>query len=97
MIDLTWLQLIVAVVIPLLVGIVTKEVTSQGVKAVVLAALAAVAGLATAYIDSKGVLSKDALQNAVTYFIVAVGSYYGFLKPTGISAKVQSKTSNFGL
>lgn len=97
MIDLTWVQLVVAVVIPLVVGIVTKEVTSPAIKAVVLAALAAIAGLATAYIDSKGVLSQDALQNAVTYFIVAVGSYYGFLKPTGATAAVQAKTANFGL
>lgn len=97
MIDLTWVELVVAVVIPLVVGVVTKEVTSAGVKAVVLAGLAAVAGLATAYIDSAGVFTQEALQNAVTYFIVAVGSYYGVLKPTGLTAKVQEKTSNFGL
>jgi small basic protein len=97
MIDITWVQLIVAVVIPLVVGIITKEVTSPGIKAIVLAALAAVAGLATAYIDSNGVFSQQALQDAVTYFIVAVGSYYGLLKPTGVTAAVQQKTSNFGL
>jgi hypothetical protein len=97
MIDITWVQLVVAVVIPLIVGVITKEVTSASVKAVVLAAVSAISGIATAYINSKGVVSEAALQEAVTYFIVAVGSYYGFLKPTGAAAAVQSKTSNFGI
>jgi hypothetical protein len=97
MIDITWVQLIVAVVIPLVVGVVTKEVTAPGVKAILLAALAAVAGLATAYVESNGAFSEAALQDAVTYFIVAVGSYFGLLKPTGVTTAIQEKTSNFGL
>lgn len=97
MIDITWVQLVVAVVIPLVVGIVTKEVTSASVKAVVLAAISAISGIATAYINSKGVISEAALQDAITYFIVAVGTYYGFFKPTGVTAAVQSKTANFGI
>lgn len=97
MIDLTWVELGVAVVIPLLVGLVTKEVTSSAVKAIVLAALSAVAGLATAYVDAGGLFTEEALQSAVTYFAVAVTTYFGLYKPTGITGKVQEKTSGFGL
>ena len=45
--DLSWVELVVAVVLPVLVGLVTKEVTSSGVKAVLLAALSALARWAT--------------------------------------------------
>ncbi|HRD17078.1 MAG TPA: hypothetical protein PK181_09640 [Methanothrix soehngenii] len=87
--DLSWVELVVAVVLPVLVGLVTKEVTSSGVKAVLLAALSALAGLGTAYVNSNGVLSTEALQGAVEYFVIAVATYYGIWKPTGVAAKAQ--------
>lgn len=90
-------ELAVAVVLPALVALVTKEVTSSAVKGVVLAALAAVAGFGKAYLDNKGVVTDVALTDSVTIFVVSVVSYFGLLKPAEIPAKIQSKTSSFGI
>lgn len=92
MIDLSWLELLVAVVLPLVVAVVTKEVRSSGLKAVVLAALAAVSAALTAVIASDGVLTEATLQAGVEYFLVAVASYYGLWKPTGVAPTVAEKT-----
>lgn len=97
MIDLSWLQLIVAVVLPIAVAFVTKEVHSGGFKAVALAALTTVATVLTAVIDNSGVLTQATLQMGVQYFLIAVASYYGFWKPTGVAPAVADKTSNIGV
>lgn len=97
MIDLSWLELLVAVVLPIAVGLVTKEVSSGALKAVALAALTAVSAIATAVINDAGVLTQETLQMGVEYFLIAVASYYGFWKPTGVAPAVQEKTSSFGI
>lgn len=92
MIDLSWLQLLVAVALPIAVAVVTKEVRSSGLKAVVLAGLATVSAVLTAVIDNSGVLTEATLQAGVEYFLIAVASYYGFWKPTGVAPAVAEKT-----
>lgn len=86
--------LLVSTVLPLLVGLVTTRVTSGGIKAVLLAALA----LVTSLLTELGV----AVSNGTTYdlgqglllaiptFLIAVGMHYGLWKPTTASAKVQN-------
>lgn len=92
MIDLSWLELLVAVVLPLAVAVVTKEVRSSGLKAVVLAALAAVSAAVTAVVANDGVLTEATIQAAFEYFLIAVGTYYGFWKHTGVPQAVAQKT-----
>lgn len=92
----TW-TLLSSVVLPILVGIVTKEVASRGLKAVVLAFLAAANGAVSSAIQNEGILSQATLSAAVISFVVAVASYYGFLQPTNISPTVNEKTSDFGV
>ena len=92
MIDLSWLQLLVAVVLPLAVAVVTKEVRSGGLKAVALAVLATATAVLTAVIDSSGVLTEATLQMGVEYFLIAVATYYGFWKPTGVAQEVAQTT-----
>lgn len=94
---ITLVDLAVGAVLPLIVGLVTKEVTNSGVKAVLLAALAALAGVGQAYVDDNGILTDATLTDAVTYFVIAVTSYFGVLKPTGVSGAVQSATKNVGV
>lgn len=90
-----WLvfQLAAAVVFPLLVGLVTTRLSSAGLKAVILAALAVVTSLA-------GELAA-ALQTGATYnlgtallaalgsFLIAVGTHFGLWKPTGAATAAQ--------
>ncbi|HRJ06875.1 MAG TPA: hypothetical protein PK911_05010 [Candidatus Saccharibacteria bacterium] len=86
-------QILLAVVMPLLVGLVTTRVTSGSVKAWLLAGLT----LVTAVITQLGAAITSgtpfdlglALLSTIGAFIVSVGTYYGFLKPTGIAVKAQ--------
>lgn len=88
------LQFTVAVLLPVLVGIVTKKVTRSGVKAALLALFALFTSLITELVAS--------LQRGEVYdlgaglflflptFVIAVSTHYGFWKPVGASAKVQA-------
>ena len=96
-IDLGLASFLVAVALPVLVGVVTKEVTNGGVKATLLALFSAVAGALQSVLDNSGVLSTETLQLAVVTFIIAVATHFGFLKPTGIATAIQEKTDAKGI
>lgn len=98
MIDFTlpsWqlIQLLAAVVFPLLVGLVTTRTTDPGRKAVLLAGLAVLTSLATelgAALQSGAAYDLgQALILGVGSFLVAVGLHYGLWKPTGAAAAAQ--------
>lgn len=83
----------VSVILPLLVGLVTKTVTHAGAKAALLALLSAATGLLT---EVGGALSTGqtydlgvGLITALTVFLVGVGLHYGLYKPTGLSDTLQ--------
>jgi predicted secreted Zn-dependent protease len=86
--------LIVSTILPLLVGLVTRVVTSPGIKAVILAALSAVTGLGTELLNSiNSGTPYDAgtgVVLALTAFLIAVGLHYGLWKPTGASVAAQA-------
>lgn len=86
--------LLVATILPILVGLVTKVVTSSATKAVLLAALAALDGLGTqalaAHSDGTSFDLGNGLLQALTYFLVAVAMHFGLWRPTTVSAKAQA-------
>ena len=89
----TVVQFLIAFILPVLVGLVTTRVTSPAIKAWLLAGLSVVTSLlvelgrsiATGTTYDLGV----ALLAALPAFVVSVASYYGLLKPTGITAAAQ--------
>lgn len=87
------LSLFIGVVLPLLVGLVTRVTTSAGTKATLLAVLSAVTGLLTELLAAtQANTSYDLAQGvltAIATFLVGVGLHYGLWKPTGVSAKLQ--------
>jgi hypothetical protein len=89
----TVVQLLVAFVLPLLVGLVTTRVTSAAVKAWLLAALTLVASLLVELgrtVASGGVFDVGvALLAALPAFVVSVATHYGLWKPTGVSGAAQ--------
>lgn len=91
-IDLEVLNLLVGFFIPILVAILTKEVTNPAVKAWSLAFASAVTGIAVAAQAAGGLVAADAVISSLTTMVVAVASYYGLWKPTGIAPKVQHAT-----
>lgn len=88
----SWVQLLtllVSVVLPALVALVTRRMASSGLKATVLALLAAVLGFGSELLDALtqgGVFDVGAGVYAwVTAFVIAVAAHYGLLKPTGVT------------
>ena len=86
--------LVVSTILPVLTGLVTTRLTSGGVKAVVLAALAAVTGLGTELLNAINSGTQydlgTGLVLALTAFIVGVALHYGLWKPTMVSEKAQN-------
>lgn len=97
--DAQTISLLVGIVIPLLVGLLSKIHASSGLKAVINAALSAVAGAFSAF-ASTGFSATDwktLVTSIVTTWVVSVATYYGVYKPTGVAGSVIAKTPNFGL
>lgn len=85
---------VISVILPLLVGLVTKTYTSRALKAILLAALAFItSGLTELYAAITGGEVFDAgtwLVGAIASFAIAVGSQFGFWRPVGATAAVQA-------
>lgn len=87
-------QLIIAFILPVLVGLVTTRVTSPAVKAWLLAALTLLTSLLTEL--ARALTSGTtydlgvALLAALPAFVVSVATHYGLWKATGVTDKVQS-------
>lgn len=87
------IQIILAVFLPILVGLVTTRVTAGSVKAWLLAGLT----LATSVITqlSQAVSSNTpfdlglALLAVIPAFAISVATYYGLWKPTGVGVAAQ--------
>jgi len=86
-------QLVIAFVLPVLVGLVTTRVTSSGAKAWLLALLSLVTSLLVELARSLGEdVTYDlgvALLAALPAFVVSVATHYGLWKPTGVAARAQ--------
>ena len=88
------IQTLVATILPLIVGLVTKTSSSRTLKALLLAGLSIIsAGLTDLLAALTGGEAFDLgtwLVGAVATFAVAVSAHYGFWKPTGATGAVQS-------
>ena len=84
------LWLAVTVVMPVLVGLVTKFSTSSGVKALLLVLLSLVNGvLSEALAAGDGFDWRKAITQAVVAFVIAVAVHFGVWKPTGVAGAAQ--------
>lgn len=90
--------LLVSTVLPLAVGLVTKVTTNGGIKAVLLAILAAATGLLTELgaAVTAGVPYDlgTGLVVALIAFLTAVGMHFGLWKPVGAAQKAQEVGSH---
>lgn len=94
--DMTLLALLVGVIVPLLVGLLTKVNASPGIKAFFNLGLTAL-GAALATSNQIGFSWKPFAINFGVAWAVSVGSYYGFYKPTGTAAKVANIAPEVGV
>lgn len=85
---------LVATVLPLLVGLVTSTVTHPGKRAVILAVLSALTGLLSelgaALTEGTTYNLGTGLLTALAAFLTAVGMHFGLYKPTGADKRLQS-------
>lgn len=88
------LNLLLAVVFPVLVGLVTKTVTRSGLKAFLLATISLGSGLVSAVLAAytAGVPFDlvAALLTGLAAWIIAIATHYGLWKPSGVTARVQA-------
>ena len=86
-------QLLIAFILPVLVGLVTTRVTSGALKAWLLAGLSLVTALlvelARALTAGETYDLGVALLTALPAFVVSVASHYGLWRPTGVTEKAQ--------
>ena len=88
-----WLGLLISTVLPVLVGLVTKRVTSAGFKAVLLLALSTLNGFLVelAGPHDSGYSWQTAAILAAVSFATGVLTHFGLLKPIGVSGWAQDK------
>lgn len=96
--DVQTLNMLAGLVIPLLVGVVTKKLADSWVKAVTNFALSALSGGLAVAIAADGMVHlRDWIVAMVSTWIVSIATYYGFWKPTGVALQVQDATAMFGI
>lgn len=99
--DVTYLNLILAVALPAIVALVTRRLASPGVKALVLALLTILAGVIQQVINNNGTFSvKETVGTILVQFVSAVALHYGLLKPigvTGTNGALQRATAGVGI
>jgi len=96
-VDPAIISVLLGSVLPILVGLVTKEVAARGLQAAILALLSGATGVLAGAQSTGGVISRTTILYAFVAWVVAVATHYGFWKPTGASDAVQQKTSDIGL
>jgi hypothetical protein len=94
MLDLTnvqvYLPILVGVVLPALVALVTKQVSSSRFKSLALVALSAVSSVVVPLVGATTVDFQAVANNFLVIFGSGVLAYYGVLKPTGVTEAVQT-------
>ena len=95
--DLLLLNALVGVVLPLLVALVTKNVSSARFKSLALLVLSALSGYFTVLLATDEPLDwQTVARSALTVAVAAVASFFGFTKPMGIAGSdgaIQSAVS----
>jgi hypothetical protein len=95
--DATLIAVVSGVVIPLLVGVITKLQASPAVKAVVHAMLAALAGALATIVPDVPWDWEEFIVDWATAWVVGVATYFGLWKPTAVAQRVQEATARFGI
>lgn len=97
-VDVTWLQPLVGLIIPILTGVLVKTKASSQIKSLVTLFLGALSGAITTVIANQGSLQpKEFAVGIMLTWITAWSSYNGFYKGSGITKAVQTKTADFGV
>ena len=82
--------IVISAIMPLLVGLVTKRVTSSGLKSILLVGFTGATSFITELVKEESNFSLGtALLTWMLGFVVAIGIHLGFYRPTAVTAKTQ--------
>jgi hypothetical protein len=90
-------HLVIAILIPLVVGLVTKVSASSALKSITLIVANAANVLAQQAINDDGLVTNASLRTFVSSVVVSVAMYYGAWKPLEVAPKVANVTGEHGL
>lgn len=97
-IDTATISILLGVVIPIVVGIVTKIDAAPGLKAVLNALLSAITGALNLVLTNEGALVwREFVTSIALAWLVSVATYYGLWKPTGVAGTVATATARVGI
>jgi hypothetical protein len=95
---LSGLNLLVSFVLPLIVGVVTKQITKPVVKRNLLYVLSLITGVATTIVSNGGSFDvKDTILGVLVSYGVAQGGYSAILKPSGAAELVAKASDKVGV
>lgn len=80
-----YLSALIGVVLPILVGLVTKYSTAPKVRAILLLALSLVSAFLTEMLRDANFNWQQAAFGALLTFVIGVATQYGLWAPTGVS------------
>lgn len=84
-----WLNIVVSLLLPLLVGLLTKQSWNSNLKAILLLAVAALSAGLTDVITAGSLEGwKLILEQTAINWLVAVATHFHVWRPTGVAAKV---------
>lgn len=97
-IDTVLIATLVALFIPLLVNLITKQTASDGLRAVVSLIATALTSVIALWINptDQPITWQLCVNTFVSAFIAAFAAYKGLWKPTGVSGSVTTHTKDFG-
>jgi small basic protein len=94
--DAALLATLAGLLVPLLVGIVTKTTAPAGLKAMINAALSALGGLVATVVPG-AFHWHPFLASWATAWVVSIATYYGLWKPTGVAPAIHQSTGTVGV
>jgi hypothetical protein len=95
--DTQMLSVLTGVIVPLLVGLLTKLNAGRGIKAVINALLSAAAAALALIVPDVPFELRSFVITWAQVWVISIASYYGFHKPTGVAPAVQQSTANVGV
>lgn len=89
--DVMWAG-IVGTMMPLVISVIVQTPWGDRVKSVVAFLACLVAGTGTAYFAGN-LEGRDVVTNVLVVYTLAIGTYYGFWKPTGVAPRLRDATT----
>src|SRR5574343_563087 len=91
-VDLQNWQVVTGFLLPLLMSVILQKPWSREVKAAVTFVVCYIVAAVQMWLDT-GIDASHLFGNGLAIFVIAISTFYGFWKPTGIAPKLEAITS----